>query len=151
MSLIIIASYSQTASVTLFQSISFPLPPKKEKKVSSNKLKKKKNLSTIKHRWRYFSAEASHLTVIARPTGHMFLRLDVIHSAQGFNPGLWHNRAHNFTFHRDKRVPVIWDLLIRSQLQFAGKWVGMIQGCKAGQKGHLQLSSYIAARQTYCA
>lgn len=61
---------------------------------------------------RYYS---SNLTMIACPTGHMFLRLDVVRSAQRLHPGLWHNCAHNFTFHRDKGVPVTWDLLIRSQ------------------------------------
>lgn len=63
-----------------------------------------------------YADDKSYLTMIPCPTGHMFLRLDVVCGAQWLDPGLRHNCTHDFTFHCDERVPVIWDFLIRSQL-----------------------------------
>lgn len=78
---------------------------------------------------RVATANGSHLTAIARPTGDVLLRLDVVGGAQRHHPGLRHDSAHDFTFHGDKGVPVTRDLLIRSQLKLAGEGMRMIHCC----------------------
>lgn len=94
----------------------------------------------------------SHLAVIARPTGHVLLRLDVVGSAQRHHAGLRHDSAHDFTFHGDKGVPVTRDLLIRSQLKLAGEGMGMIHCCvgrkqkAACEKAVAQLSGTVLGR-----
>lgn len=74
--------------------------------------------------------ETSHLAVIARPAGHVLLRLDVVRSAERLHFGLRHHRAHDLRLHRDERIPVVRDLLIGSQLQSAAKRVGVVHRWK---------------------
>lgn len=114
------ASYSQRSSVSPFRSTSSPLPPATHPVW----------WVTDGRRGGGAGDETSHLAVVARPAGHVFLRLDVARRAEGLHPGLRHHCAHDFCLHGDKRVPVVRDLLIGSQLQFAGKRVGVIHGCK---------------------
>lgn len=121
-------SYSQTASQTLCQSISFPLPPKGGKKRGN---------SAYLH-WRmsvFAGCRPSHLTVVAGPAGHVLLGLHVAAGAQRLHPGLGDDCAHNFTLHGDERIPVARNLLVRSQLELAGERMGMIHGCKGKRKG----------------
>lgn len=92
--------------------------------------------------------ETSHLTVIARPAGHVLLRLDVVYGAEGLDSGLRHDGAHDFTFHRHEGVPVAGDLLIRSQLQFAGKRMGVVHGCRE-EKGFFMVCIFCFRLQIF--
>ena len=114
-------SHTQPASPSPSQSTSFQFQPKRTDQSVSDVVAQHPSWFDIFFVYviRPARLHILYLTMIAGPAGDVFLWLDVIHRAQGPDSGLGDDGPQDLTFHGDKGVPVVWDLLVGSQFQLA--------------------------------